>query len=80
MIRLNINEIERLREREGIRSQAELARRSGWTPEHMNHIFQETKRGRAPSFTIDKLDGLCRALRTKVFSILDHELEPPLEE
>ena len=76
LIRLNIEKIEELMERRNFASQAQLARASGWAPRAFNQIVKETERGNSPSFTMNKLNGLCNALRCKVSTILIHDLDP----
>ena len=76
MIRINFQKVEELRKKRHIRSQAELARRSGWDVRHFNRVIKETQRGGDPSVTLQKLNGLCNALRCKVATILEHNLDP----
>ena len=77
MIRLKFNKICELRIRRGIRSDAQLAKLSGWDPGHFNRVKKKTQRGEFPSITLDKLDGLCGALRCRVSAIIEHRLDPP---
>ena len=79
MIRLRINKIEELRVIRGIRSDAQLAKLSGWDPGHFNRVKKRTQRGEFPSVTLDKLDGLCATLRCKVSTIIEHRLDPPAD-
>ena len=76
MIRLRTEKIEELSRKRGFASQAALARASEWSPRHFNRVVKDTQRGRAPSFTIEKLNNLCNALRCKASAILEHELDP----
>ena len=77
VICLNFSEIDALRIKRGIRSDAQLAKESGWDPGHFNRVKKRTQRGESPSVTLDKLDGLCSALQCKVTSIIEHRLDPP---
>jgi len=70
-LRLNLPKLAELMESRGIRSQAELARRSGWGLRRLNWVIQDTRRGRFPSFTLNKLAALCAALRVDVCDLLE---------
>ena len=79
MIRLRIDRIEELRVAGKYRSQAALARAAGWSPRRLNAVIKATERGECPGLTIDKLNGLCNALRCRLASIVEHRLDPPLK-
>lgn len=70
-LRLNLPKLAELMESRGIRSQAELARRSGWGLRRLNWVIQDTRRGRFPSFTLNKLAALCAALRVDACDLIE---------
>lgn len=73
---LKMHEIARLRSEAGIRSQAELARKSGWSPNHMSQVFREARAGLTPSVTLGKLVGLCAALNANLTDIVEMGKDP----
>ena len=75
VIRLNLSKIEELMDKFNL-SQAQLARKSGWTPRNFNRIWKETEKGEMPGFNITGLNGLCNALSCRPMTILDYKPDP----